>query len=119
MPAATLAFAVAFIVLGLVGYFVTGRASVTALIPAFLGLVVLLLGLMARNPRRARMAVLMALMVVLLGVGGSFRGLRQIGDLVSGRPVARPAAVVAQTLMAALGAVYALLAARFLARRRA
>lgn len=40
--------------LGFGAYFGTGRQSITALIPAFVGLPILALGLVARNPGRRK-----------------------------------------------------------------
>jgi hypothetical protein len=49
MPSTTRTFGLILIVLGLAAYFLTGRASVTALIPAFFGAVFVILALVARN----------------------------------------------------------------------
>ena len=49
MPATTRTFGLILIVLGLASYFLTGRVSVTALIPAFFGSVFIILALVARN----------------------------------------------------------------------
>jgi len=44
MPSVTIALGVVLIILGLAGYFLTGAVSVTALIPAFFGLVLAVAG---------------------------------------------------------------------------
>ena len=49
MAATTRTFGLILIVLGLASYFLTGRVSVTALIPAFFGAVFVILALVARN----------------------------------------------------------------------
>jgi hypothetical protein len=106
MANTTIGFAIALIVLGLLGYFGTGTSSPTALIPAAFGLVLLLLGVMARNPARRKLAMHIAVVVGLLGFLGSFRGLLSLPAVISGEPVARQEAVLAQSAMAILMGIY-------------
>lgn len=118
MPSITLALGVALIVLGVLGYVLTGAASLTALIPAAFGLVIALAGVIARDERKRKHAMHAAVAVALLGFLGSLRGLMQIGDVVDGT-AARPAAVVSQTIMALLTLGYIVIAVRsFVAARR-
>lgn len=98
MPSITIALGVALIVVGLAGYFLTGAVSLTALIPAAVGLVIALAGGIARDERKRKHAMHAAVLVALLGFLGSIRGLLQIGDVFDGT-AARPAAIVAQTIM--------------------
>ena len=106
MANTTIGFAIALIVLGLAGYFGTGAASPTALIPALFGVLLLLLGLLARNPARRKLAMHIAVVVALLGLLGSMRGVLRLPALVAGEPVDRPAAVVAQSIMALLTGIF-------------
>jgi hypothetical protein len=118
VPAITLTFGLALVVLGLAGYGLTGATSLTALIPAAFGLVLVVSGLLARNVRWRMHAMHAAVVVALLGFLGSFRGLLQIGAVVDGS-AARPAAVVSQSLMALLTLVYITMAVRsFVSARR-
>lgn len=118
MASTTIALGVVLIVLGLLGYFLSGGASVTALIPAFFGVLLAMLGLMARNENRRALAMHVAVFVALVGLLGSFRGLLQIGDVFDGT-AARPSAVVAQSIMAVLTLGYIVMAVRsFMAARR-
>jgi hypothetical protein len=57
------------ILLGLGGYFLGGRASMTALIPSFFGLAVALCGLAA--PKLGRPALIIALVLSIVGALGS------------------------------------------------
>ncbi len=109
MANTTIAFGVAFIVLGLAGYFGTGAESRTALIPAAFGVVFCILGAFARDPGKRRHAVHAAALVGLLAVLGSGRGLSKILPLTSGEPVDRPNAVIAQAVMAVLGLIFLVL----------
>jgi hypothetical protein len=118
MASTTVALGVALIILGLAGYFLTGAASLTALIPAAFGIVIVLAGLIGRDERRRKHAIHVAVVVALLGLLGSVRGLLQIGDVFAGT-AARPAAVVSQAVMAVLTLGYVILAVRsFIAARR-
>lgn len=119
MASTTIALGVALIIIGLAGYLLTGMASVTALIPAFFGVVLAMLGLMARSDARRALAMHLAVFIALLGFLGTFRGLLQIGDAFAGT-AARPAAVVSQAIMAVLTLGYVVMAVRsFIAARRA
>ena len=65
------------IALGMIGYFVGGRVSVTALIPAFVGLPILLSSLLARAPEKRKLGMHLAVFFGLLGF------LASLGKLVS------------------------------------
>ena len=118
MASTTIALGVTLIILGLAGYFLTGMVSITALIPAFFGIVIALAGLIARDERKRKHAMHAAVLVALVGFLGSARGLLQIGDALNGT-AERPAAVIAQSLMALLTLGYIILAVRsFVAARR-
>jgi multisubunit Na+/H+ antiporter MnhF subunit len=121
MPKTTILFGVILIVLGVVGYIATGAVSVTALIPSFFGGVLALLGWLALNERYRRHAMHIAVVVGLLGFLGTARGLAALPRLVSDpATIDRPAAVVAQAVMAILMIVYVSLGVRsFIAARRA
>ena len=106
MATTTIAFGVAFIIVGLMGYFGTGMVSVTALISAAFGLLFVILGVLARNPGKRRHAMHAAALVGLLAVLGTARAFSKIGPLLAGEPVDRPNAVIAQTVMAVLALVF-------------
>jgi fluoride ion exporter CrcB/FEX len=102
----TIGFGVVLIVLGVAGYFGTDRVSVTALIPAAFGLLLVIFGALARDDKRRKMAMHIAVIVGLLGFLGTVSGLAQLPALLSGGQVQRPGAVVSKSIMAALMAVY-------------
>lgn len=94
------------IVTGVVAYMSTGAESVTALAPAFVGAILLVLGLLAANPERTRTMIHAALGVSLLGVLASIMPLADLPALLSGDDVERPAAVVTAGFMALLCLVH-------------
>lgn len=110
MATTTIGFGVALIVLGFGGYLGTGADSVTALIPAFFGIILVILGLMARDPSKRKLTMHLAAAVGLLGFLGTVPGLMRLGAVFSGdETVARPNAVIAQAIMALLTGIFLVL----------
>lgn len=100
------------VVLGVVAYVATGFASITALIPSALGLVMLILGLVARRASAHQHAIHAALVVALLGALGSLQPLGGLAD-------AEPAAITS-LLTVLVCVVYIALGVRsFIAARKA
>ncbi len=123
MAKITIGLGVELIDLGIGGYFGTGRASVTALIPAFFGLPLLLLGLVALNERRRKIAMHVAVGIGLLGFVGTVSGLMKLPVLLTGGELERPTAVAVQSTMAIVCLVFVLLCVwsfiKFIKARRA
>ncbi len=120
MAKITLGLGFVLIALGIGSYFGTGRASVTALILAFFGLPLLLLGLVALNERRRKTATHIAVVLGLLGFAGSVPGLTKLPVLLTGGELARPTAVAVQAAMAIVCFIFVLLCVRsFIRARRA
>ena len=63
----TILFGALLLATGLAGYFGTGAKQLTALIPAALGLILLLCGFLASNENRRMMAMHIAILVGLIG----------------------------------------------------
>jgi O-antigen/teichoic acid export membrane protein len=109
MARVTIIYAVALILIGVIGYLGSGMVSVTALIPAFFGIVVLVVGLVALNEQRRKMAMHIASVLGLLGFIGTVSGVFSVIDMLSGHQLARPGAAVSKALMAIVSLVYFLL----------
>lgn len=91
------------ILLGAISYIATGAASATALIPAFFGIVFVALGIIGTKSESMRKHVMhAALLLAILGLGGSFGGLMGVLGVLSGGELERPAAAYAQAVMAIL-----------------
>ena len=106
MPQITIALGALLILIGVGFYFGTGATSVTALIPAFLGIPITIAGFVASRERWRKHAMHAAVLVALLGFLGSARGLLSLPALLSGAELARPAAVAAQSITAVLCLVF-------------
>lgn len=119
MPRITVIFSLLYIALGLGGFFLTGAVHKTALIPAAIGAILLVLGLLAGN-EKLRMHVMHAALVIgLLALLGTVSSLFKLPAAIDGT-AARPGAVFAQAATAVLSVVYLALGVRsFIAARRA
>jgi hypothetical protein len=116
VPATTRSFGLILIVLGIASYMVTGRTSVTALIPAVFGAVLVVCALVARSEAARKHAMHAAVAVGLIGA---------LAALARGVPAAlnggasRPA-VLSQLIMGVLLLIYVGLGVQsFIAARKA
>ncbi len=120
MPAITFFLALLLVAVGLGGFVASGAQAPTALIPAVLGVLLTVCAAVARNPKARMHAMHAAVLLALLGLLGSLKGTFQLPAYLSGEPVARPLAVVAQSVTAVLCLAYVVVAIRsFLHARRA
>jgi hypothetical protein len=108
MPSTAIGCGLALILVGIAGYvwgIINGNASITALIPAFFGLVIALLGAFARSNEALRKHLMHgALLVALIGlVIPAFR-LISMGSKLSLTP-----AVISQAAMALLCLIFLVL----------
>jgi hypothetical protein len=113
----TIGLGVLLILLGLGGYFGSGRVSKTALIPAFFGVPILALGLAALRADWHDYALYGALALAVLGLLGSGRGWIGLAAMLRGFGVKRPQATIAQSVMATLCFAYIIFAIFVLATR--
>jgi hypothetical protein len=122
MAKLTLIFALILIVLGVAVFIATGSHAPTALIPAYFGILLGILGLIANTPNSKRRMLFMHIAVTVGLIGFVFPGWRGVSDLVSqmhGQIVLRPTAMKEELAMAAICLVYVLLCVRsFVAARR-
>ena len=115
MARTTIVFGVLMIALGLAGYVGTGRASVTALIPAAFGILLAVLGALSFDERRRKQTMHAAAAIGVIGFLGTAGAL--VGVLAGGEV---SSAVIARALMAILMAVFVGLCVRsFIAARKA
>lgn len=120
MPLVTIVYGLLLAVLGVGFYFALAPISMTALIPAFFAVPVVLCGFLARVERMRKHAMHAAAMLGVLGVAGGAPGAIKLLKSFSGAEIARPAAALEQALMAVLSLVFVVLCVRsFMAARRA
>ncbi len=98
MRALTLTIGGVLTATGVVAYVMTQAASWTALIPAFAGVLLLVLGFVAGKPSARMHALHGALVVALLGIFGSAMNAFRIGEVFAGT-AERPAAIVTSAIM--------------------
>jgi hypothetical protein len=116
MPAVTRIVGFLLVLLGVVGYVATGAASVTALIPAMVGAIFLILAMAARNAGARKHVMHAAVALALIAVLGV---VPRIMAAVNTGEVGRPA-VLAQIAMATILAVYVVLGVKsFIDARKA
>jgi hypothetical protein len=122
MAKVTLVFAFLFIALGLAGFIGTGSEHYTALIPAALGLLLGVFGLLSLSADAGRRKLFMHINVTLglLGFLGTAMGLIQWFQMLAGATVKNPPATESKAAMALLSLVYVALCVRsFIAARKA
>ncbi|WP_331234405.1 hypothetical protein [Natronorarus salvus] len=96
VPTAGLVAGGVLVVLGIGSYTLSGFASVTALIPAFFGLLIALLAVAGRRRDRPRLASYGIAALALVGIAGSARGLPDVLALLTGGTVDSTVAAVSQ-----------------------
>ena len=117
MPGTTRLFGLILIVLGVASYLMTGRTSVTALIPAFFGAVLLICAIVARANEGARKHAMHA--AVAVGLIGALAALARGLPAAFRGDVTRPA-VMSQLAMGVLLLIYVALGVQsFIAARKA
>ena len=118
MTRLTIGIGAALVVAGVVAYLAT-MTSITALIPAFVGLPILLCGIVGAVTRKPRIPLHIALVIALLGAAGSVMNVVKIGQLFDGS-AERPAAIIVSLVLFVLTVVYLALGIRsFVTARRA
>lgn len=115
----TLLFALAYLILGIAGFVLTGSVHKTALIPCAFSVLFLLFGLLAFKENLRKHAMHGAVLIALIAFLGTARSLRFLPDLLNGT-AEKPAAVITQAVNAFLSVGFILLAVRsFIQARRA
>jgi hypothetical protein len=112
MPLVTCVIAVLLIALGVTSRLLSASPSLTVLIPAALGGLLLIAGLIAFKAGARMHAMHAAAMLALLGIGGSVGALVHLPALLGGGTVERPMAVASRSLTFLLCAILLALAVR-------
>jgi hypothetical protein len=116
MPSTTRLVGIVLVLIGVGSYMLTGRTSITALIPAFFGIVFIGLAYVARNEAARRHAMHAAVALALLG---ALATLGRAVPAAAGGDLARPA-VLAQLATAVVLGIYVWMGVQsFIAARKA
>jgi hypothetical protein len=119
MSSTTIAFAFAYLLLGITGFVLTGSTHKTALIPCVFGVLFLIFGLLARKDNLRKHVMHAAVLIALLAFLGTARSLSHLPELFNGT-AEKPAAIITQSLNAGLSLLFIILAVRsFIQARRA
>ena len=119
MAPITLVFALAYILLGLGGFVLTGSTHKTALIPCAFGILFVLFGLLAFKEKLRKHVMHAAVLVALLAFVGTAKALAHLPDLFRGT-AEKPASIITQSLNAGFSILSIVLAVRsFIQARRA
>ncbi len=110
MAKLTIVYGVIFILMGLYSYFGISSESVTALIPAFFGVPMLILGWLGLNEKYLKHAMHGAAVLTLLGFAGTVGGLIKFFKMLGGAEMERPAAITVQAIMAILCLIFLIFA---------
>jgi len=110
MVLTTLFYGILVTGLGLIGYFVTGQVSKTALIPCVFGLPIICLALAGWfRPTVRRQTLIAALVIAILAFLGTVKGFGGLVTLLTGGEVTRPSATIVQAIMAIASLSYVLI----------
>lgn len=82
---------------GVISFVASGAASLTALIPSGLGVLLLIAAVVARNERLRRHAMHVAMLIALVGIVATFGNALRLGEVFAGT-AERPLAVIASAL---------------------
>lgn len=115
MPTTAIMFGGLLILVGIIGYvygMMNGNASITALIPAIFGLLLAILGYVAKAKENLRKHLMhAAVLVALLGFLGTVSSFIKLPALFAGA-AERPAAVAAQFATAVICLIFIILAVK-------
>lgn len=115
----TLFYAGALALLGVVGYLATGLQSVTALIPTFFGIVVITVMFVMVKSSSGHKVIWTLIVMAVIGILATVGGVPKTFGYITGEEIARPAAAVSQAAMAVISAIYAVVMATVVRKKRA
>ncbi|MGB5289107.1 MAG: hypothetical protein WBQ32_09350 [Ignavibacteriaceae bacterium] len=110
MAKLSIGLGIVLILLGLISYFGISSESITALIPAFIGVPMIVLGFLALNEKYKKHTMHGAAVLMLIGFGGTVSGLIKFFRMIGGEGFERPSAIIVQAIMAMLCLIFLILA---------
>jgi len=122
MAKMTMGIGTLLIIVGIIGFVMTGSDHPTALIPCWFGVLLALAGKLAKTEDAKKRMLWMHIAVTIGLLGFLFPGFMAVKAMVTahGAPLARPAATAEQAVMALVCLAFVVLCVRsFIAARRA
>jgi len=110
MAKISIIFGLILIILGLISYLGISSESITALIPTFLGIPVLILGFLALNEKYLKHAMHGTAVLMLLGFAGTVGGLIKFFRMLGGEVFERSSAITIQAIMAMICMIFLIFA---------
>ena len=110
MAKISIIFGLILIILGLISYLGISSESITALIPTFLGIPVLILGFLALNEKYLKHAMHGTAVLMLLGFAGTIGGLIKFFRMLGGEVFERSSAITIQAIMAMICMIFLIFA---------
>ncbi len=103
MPQVTLVIGILLTLLGVISYFLSGGASLTALIPSVFGVIFIALAQVAKKESVRKHTMHFAVGLAMVGfLGVAVRAFVPFAAMLGGGQVDHPGAVIAQIIMAVL-----------------
>ena len=116
----TIVFGAVLSVVGATGYQLTGSTHPTALIPLWIGLLLVICGILARNPARRMLYMHIAVTVGLLGFLGTIPSVIEIVKMAMGTVLPHPIASEEKFATCVICLIFVAMCVRsFIAARRA
>lgn len=112
MAALTIITGVVLQLLGIGAYFASGAQSFTALIPAVIGVLFEICGVLALRENLRKHAMHAAIVIALLCLFASISGLFSLPALIGGAILARPGAVISKSAMSLIVIIFLVLAVK-------
>jgi hypothetical protein len=85
------------VAVGVISYIASGAASLTALIPSGLGVLLLVGAVIARKPNLRRHAMHVTMLIALIGIIATFANTFRLGEVFAGT-AERPLAIIASAI---------------------
>jgi len=112
----TIIIGLLLIVIGILSRVLTGTSSVTALIPAFFGVPITILGWLSLAPTRTRWSMIVVCVLALLGIFGTYSAVGNLAALLQGESVS--ASTIARGSMFVLCIIQILVSINPIMRRK-
>ncbi len=99
MRSITFTTGISLVILGIGAYLITGFESITALIPAFFGILFIAGGYLAKSEKARKHTMHGLLLLAIIGIIPSFSGINKLISYAGGETIENAEAAVAKSIM--------------------